>query len=60
VNKNDSGHNGSERKTTNIEECNKRKNCTKRDNREEESNEGNRNDMIPNVDDMQPKIHDEK
>jgi len=60
VDKYDNGYNESERKTANTEECNRRENCTKRNNGEEGSNKENKNDMISNVDDMQPKIHDEK
>jgi len=60
VDKNDNGYNGSECKIANAEERNKRENCTKRDNGEEGNNEENENDMIPNVDNMQLKIHDGK
>jgi len=60
VDKNDNGYNGSKRKITNAEERNRRENYTQRDNREKGNNEENKNDMIPNVDNMQLKIHDEK
>jgi len=60
VDKSNNSYNGSERKITNAEERNRRENCTKRNNGEEGNNEENKNDMIPNVDGMQLKIHNEK
>jgi len=60
VDKNGNDHNRSERKITYTEERNRRKNCTKRDNGEEGNNEENKGDMIPNVDVVQLKVHDEK
>jgi len=60
VDKSDNDHNGSECKITNAEERDKRKNYTRRDNGEEKNNKENKNDMIPNMDDMQLKIHDKK
>jgi len=52
MDKGDNGDDGSEYRTTNTKERNKGRDCTKRDNGEEKSNEENKFDMIPNVDDM--------
>jgi len=60
MDKNDNSYNGSKRKATNAKKRNRRKNCTKRNNGEEGSDDESEGDMIPNVDDMQLKIHDEK